>query len=386
MAVLPRVEINLEKIRHNAKTLKQLFGRKGISITGVVKGVTADLNIAGALVEAGITSLADSKIANIEKMRKAGIKADLILLRSPGISEVEKTVRYADISMNTELDTIRALSAEAVRQQKTHKIILMVEMGDLREGILLKDAPAMIREIFTCPGIELAGIGTNFACFGGVLPTEQKMQTFSRFVQAMQELFSLKLPYVSGGNSANYNWAVKTKDAEAVNNVRLGESILLGRETSGGHIIPSLYQDAFCFVAEVIESKIKPSVPYGTIGKNAFGEQVTFIDRGNRRRTIISAGRHDVLVSGLTPVRPFHIIGSSSDHIILDTKDAVLAPGDEVRFYMNYGAMLRAMTSPYVYKTYVHGAATTEPYKQQFLLSRGTRQNRPPETEKNPAN
>lgn len=84
MAVLPRVEINLEKIRHNAKTLKQLFGRKGISITGVVKGVTADLNIAGALVEAGITSLADSKIANIEKMRKAGIKADLILLRSPG--------------------------------------------------------------------------------------------------------------------------------------------------------------------------------------------------------------------------------------------------------------------------------------------------------------
>ncbi|GER67339.1 amino-acid racemase [Weizmannia acidilactici] len=375
MVLLPRVEINLEKIKHNAKTLKKIYGRKGIDVTGVVKGVAADLKIAAALVECGITSLADSKIANIIKLKRAGIKADLILLRSPGISEVEKTVQYADTSMNTELDVIRALSAEAARQKKKHKIILMVEMGDLREGILLKDAPAMIHEVLKYPDIEIAGIGTNFACFGGVLPTEQKMREFSRFVRAMQELFSLKLPYVSGGNSANYNWVMKTKDAGAVNNIRLGESILLGRETSGGRAIPSLYQDAFCFVAEVIESKIKPSVPYGMIGKNAFGERVSFQDRGNRRRTIVGAGRHDVLVPGLTPVQPFEILGSSSDHIILDTKDAILKPGDEVRFYMNYGAVLTAMTSPYVHKTYVYpDAKTREWYKQQFILSRVAKQ------------
>jgi predicted amino acid racemase len=351
--ITPRIEINLQKIRHNAKVLKNLYGEKGIQISGVVKGVCANLEVARTLVKAGITSLADSKITNIKRMKMAGLKAKLLLLRTPALSEVKQVVKFADISMNTELEIIKALSAEATRQNKIHSIIIMVEMGDLREGILKEDAPSFIREVLKLPGIQLAGIGTNFACFGGVIPTEKKMREFSDFVSGIQTEFHLKLPVVSGGNSANYTWIMNTHDAGLVNNIRIGESILLGRDTVSGKAIPGLYPDAFCFYAEVIESKMKPSVPSGTRGRNAFGESVSFKGNGVMSRAIVGAGRQDVWVSGLTPMLPVEIIGSSSDHIILNTKHIPMKPGDEVAFSLNYGALLSVMTSPYVYKKYL---------------------------------
>ena len=143
----------------------------------------------------------------------------------------------------------------------------MVEMGDLREGIILKDVPAFIREVLTLPSIKIAGIGANFTCFGGVIPTKKKMGLFSSVVKNIKKKFSLPFPYVSGGNSANYNWLMDTDDVGEVNNMRLGESIFLGCETVSGKTIPKLFTDAFCFVAEVIESKLKPSVPYGQVEK-----------------------------------------------------------------------------------------------------------------------
>ncbi|MBS2772347.1 MULTISPECIES: alanine/ornithine racemase family PLP-dependent enzyme [Anoxybacillus] len=354
--IAPRVEIDLRKIKHNAQVLKKLYGEKGIQITGVVKGVGASLEIAKTLIESGITSLADTKIVNLKRMRMAQLNATFMLIRTPALSEIEQVVQFADMSMNTEIEVIRALSAEAVKQHKVHSVILMVEMGDLREGIMPEDVPDFIRQVLPLPGIRMAGLGTNFACFGGIIPTEQKMKEFSDLVKTIQKQFSLLLPYVSGGNSANYQWFKNTKDVGMMNHIRLGESIFLGRETVHGSPIPGLYQDAFCLVAEVIESKWKPSVPFGDRGRNAFGETVSFKDRGMIRRAIVGIGRQDVLVSGLTPVTPVEILGSSSDHIILDAKSSSLRPGDEVRFSLNYGAMLSVMTSPYVYKKYLHAS------------------------------
>lgn len=363
----PRIEINLAKIGHNAKTLKNFFGKKGIKVTAVVKGVAGNLPVANALIKSGITSLADSKIMNIKKMKEAKLKADFLLLRTPALSEMEQVVQYADISMNTEMEVIRALSAEALRQRKVHSIILMVEMGDLREGILLKDFLAFIRQVLHLKGVQIVGIGTNFACFGGVLPTEQKMRKFSSFVQSIQSQFGLMLPYISGGNSANYNWLVQTKDVGVVNHIRLGESILLGRETVDGTPIPNVYGDAFRFIAEVIESKRKPSVPKGKRGKNFMGETVSFVDRGIIQRAILGVGRQDIYVSGLTPLLPVEILGASSDHIVLDSSRVNLKPGDEVPFAVDYGALLSAMTSPYVYKhTYLPSRRKEKQYKGQY--------------------
>lgn len=350
--VTPRIEIDLGKIAHNAKTLNKLYGSKGISITGVTKVVCGDPKIADVLVKSGISILADSRIDNIRKMRKAGIQAQFLLQRTPIPSQTELVVRYTDVSLNTELSVIKGLSRSAVKQGITHKIILMVELGDLREGLLPSDLENTVKEIIVLKGIEFVGVGTNLACFGGIEPDEEKMEYLSTIVKNIEEKFGLTLEFVSGGNSANYNWFISTKDIGKINNLRLGESIFLGCETLYRKHIPNLFTDAFTLITEVIESKIKPSVPYGNIHQDAFGNTPKFQDRGQIKRAILGVGLQDVLVSGLTPMLDIDILGASSDHIIVDAKQIELNVGNGVSFNLNYGALLSSMTSPYVIKKY----------------------------------
>ncbi len=346
----PRIEINLEKIAHNAKTLKDLYGSKGIDIIGVTKVVCGDPDIADTLVKSGITILADSRIENIRKMRNAGIQAQFLLLRTPCLSQAEAVVKYADISLNSEISVIEKLSKFAIEFNTTHKIILMVELGDLREGLMPSDLDSTVEQILDLEGIKLAGIGTNLACFGGIEPDEEKMGQLSSIAQDIEEKHGLNLEFVSGGNSANYNWFISTKDVGRINNLRLGESIYLGCETLHRKPIPGLFTDAFTLVAEVIESKIKPSVPYGKVCQDAFGNVPEFQDLGQIKRAILGVGLQDVQVSGLTPRSDIEILGASSDHIIVDAKKLELKVGNELEFDLNYGALLSAMTSPYVLK------------------------------------
>ncbi|WP_211270665.1 alanine/ornithine racemase family PLP-dependent enzyme [Paenisporosarcina indica] len=352
--VAPRIEINLAKIAHNADILLNLYDSKGVGLMAVTKGVCGSPKIARVLVAQGIQILGDSKLKNLKKMRDAKIGAEYVLLRSPALSEVESVVDYADISLNTELVIIKRLSDIALNRKKMHKIILMVEMGDLREGIMPEDLESFIQKVLELPGIDLVGIGANYACFGGVKPDEDKMKKLSSLAVQIEERFSLSLSFVSGGNSANHSWLMATESSGRINNLRLGEAILLGRETLSRKAIAGLYTDAFTFVSEVIESKIKPSVPYGEIAQNVLGIFPQFEERGNIRRAILGVGFQDALISGLTPKLDLDILGSSSDHTVLDAKKVNLLVGDEVAFFVNYGAMLSVMSSPNIFKKYIY--------------------------------
>lgn len=346
----PRIEINLEKIAHNAKTLKDLYGSKGIDVIGVTKGVCGNPYIANALVKSGIRILADSRIENIRRMLNAGVQAQFLLSRTPALSQAEAVVKYTDISLNTEISVIERLSRYAIDYDKLHKIILMVELGDLREGLMPADLDNTVKQVLKLKGIKLVGIGSNLACFGGVKPNKEKMEYLSSIANDIEEKFGLTLEYVSGGNSANYNWFMSTTDVGRINNLRLGESIYLGRETLFRKPIPGLYTDAMTLVSEVVESQIKPSLPYGEISQDAFGNVPEFKDQGQIRRAILNIGLQDVLVSGLTPRADIEIIGASSDHIIVNAKNMELNVGNELEFDLNYGALLSAMTSAYVNK------------------------------------
>ena len=350
---VPRIEIELDKLMHNARKLTALYGSKGIHVTAVTKGVCGSLRIANALLNSGIRSLGDSRIANIQKMREDGIDAQFMLIRSPMPSEVERVVEFADVSLNTELSVIRLLADQATKRGKIHRVILMIELGDLREGILPSDLEPVVKEAIGMQGVKLAGVGTNLACFGGVRPSEANMQELSAIAGNLQRKFGINFEVVSGGNSANYQWFVSTPDVGLVNHLRIGEAMLLGCDTLTREQIPDLYIDAFTLVAEVIELKTKPSKPYGEIAQDAFGRIPGFEDKGNMRRAILALGRQDVDVSAIKPRIKANVLGASSDHLILDVGDSDLEIGAEVRFDVGYSALLRAMMSPYVEKVYL---------------------------------
>jgi len=346
----PRIEIKFEKIFHNAKALVELYGSKNIDVIGVTKVVCGNPKIASVLVKSGINILADSRITNIKRMRDAGINAQFLLLRTPFLDQAEEVVQFSDISHNSEISVIKKLSEFAVKCNRNHKIILMVEMGDLREGIMPAELFETINQIIGLPGIMIAGIGTNLACFGGINPDEEKMGMLSSIANDVEKKFGLKLEFVSGGNSANYNWFMSTTDVGRINSLRIGESIYLGCETLERKPIPGLFTDAITLITEVIESKLKPSLPYGKVSQDAFGNVPEFKENGHINRSLLGIGLQDVLVSGLTTRSDIEILGASSDHIIVDTKQEELKIGTEVVFNLTYGALLAAMTSPYVIK------------------------------------
>lgn len=351
-ALIPRIEISLAQIRHNARILTELYGKKGISLMGVSKATLGDPAIAAAMIQGGVKFIADSRLENIQKMKNAGISTQFVLLRT-ALSQASSIIKYVDISLNTELETVKELSHYANVNNKIHRIILMVELGDLREGILPYDLPQFVKKVLELSHIEIIGIGCNLACYGGIKPNNQKMLELSKLTDAIEKEFQINLEVISGGNSANHEWYESAQKVGRINNLRLGESILLGCETVNRKAIPGLYTNAFQLIAEVIESKEKPSFPFGEICQNAFGNVPTFLDRGVRRRVIIALGRQDILVSGLRPSKDMEILGSSSDHIVLDSNNYDFKVGSEVKFNLDYGGLLSAMTSPFVKKQFV---------------------------------
>lgn len=346
----PRLEIDLGKIRHNARVLVNLLGRSGISVSGVTKATLGLPEIAGAMLAAGVNGLADSRIENILTMRHAGVKAPMTLIRSPMISHAALVVRNAETSLNTELDVISELSKAAHAAGRTHGVLLMVELGDLREGIMPANLEAIVRKTLGFPNIALKGIGTNLACRCGVAPDKANMGELSALANAIDATFGPTLTIVSGGNSSNLAWALGGADTGRINNLRLGESILLGCEPLHRQPIEGLYTDAITLVAEVIESKVKPSQPWGAIAETAFGAIIPADDSGNISQAIFALGQMDTDPEGLTPPPGIEILGSSSDHLVVDPGQDRLPIGAEMTFQLNYSALIRAMASPFVTK------------------------------------
>jgi predicted amino acid racemase len=351
----PRLEVRLDRIGDNARTLVGWLAAVGIGVTGVTKATLGSPEVARALLAAGVAALGDSRIENIEAMRTAGITAPMTLIRSPMVSQAARVVASADTSCNTEPDVLAALSAAAVAQGRTHGVVLMVELGDLREGILPDDLPAVLRLALRLPGLAVRGIGTNLACQSGVVPDQRNMDELSDLATALEAGCGAQLPIVSGGNSANLGWALAQPDVGRVNDLRLGESILLGCDPLDRDPIDGLHPDAVTLVAEVIEVKRKPSRPRGDRLQGAFGAPSPVVGRGSRCRAIVALGQQDVDPAGLVAPVGMAILGASSDHLVLDTGTARLAVGDEVRFSLGYGALLRAMTSPFVARHHLAG-------------------------------
>ncbi len=347
---MARLEIDLDKIHHNARTLVERLAKRGISVTGVTKATLGSPEIANTLLRAGVSSLGDSRIENIEAMRQARVPATMTLIRSPMPSQVNRIVTHADVSFNTELDVISKLSSAAQAAKRTHGIMLMVELGDLREGIMPGDLERTVRETLRFPNIALKGIGTNLACRSGVSPDAENMAELSALADAIDATFGRVLDIVSGGNSGNLQWALSGADTGRINHLRLGESLPLGRETLHRQPIDGLHTDAITLVAEVIESKVKPSEPWGEMAQNAFGEKPTAADRGDISQTILALGRQDTDPDGLCPPPGLELLGASSDHLIADSGQGNLSVGAEVTFQLNYSALVRAMTSPFVTK------------------------------------
>lgn len=355
--ISPRVEINLTKIEQNTRQLVTMLEARGIGVTGITKATLGLPEVAKAMAAGGVIRLGDSRIENLETLSAASIQIPLTLLRSPTPEQAERAVNCASISQVSELKVVEALGDAAASRGVVHGLVLMIELGDLREGVLPGDALDFARHILQTPHVSLLGIGTNLACRAGVIPSIDNMHELSELATWLESQLGIHLPIISGGNSANLSWAM-VSPAGRINDLRLGESILLGCDPLTRLPLQGLHTDAFALVVPVIESKAKPTTPRGVTGEAAFGTPTAMLERGTIMQTIASIGRQDIDPEGLIAPMGVSVLAASSDHLVLETRH-LMVPGCEIRFGLNYSALLRAMTSPFVDTMFV---STPLPY------------------------
>lgn len=365
----PLLKINKQKIVENTQAVIQRTSKLGVAVTAVTKCTGGNLEIAQAFLDGGATTIGDSRIKNLKNL--APLPCEKWLIRVPMPSEVNHAVAYATLSLNSEITTIRLLNQAAQAQGKIHGILYMLDLGDLREGLFIGDGnpakPEMndliatafakldqdINEIAAMKNIKLRGIATNATCVGATIPTPQTFGAFFKVKARIEENYQLPCEIVSGGNSSAYYLVDNETLPGEINNLRLGDVILFGRESAYYHCYDYLHQDAFILDVEILELQDKPTYPVGEIGRNAFGEIPTFEDKGIRRRAICGLGRQDTDTDHIFPLLPgLTIEGSSSDHLVIDVSDAenTYQVGDIISLRCDYVGALHAATSSYVDK------------------------------------
>lgn len=349
----PRVLIDLAKLKENALTILNWAKKHNIKLAYVNKCVCGNETIANELLALGFSYLADSRIENLINIKT---NKEKMLLRIGSIANASDVVKCSDISLQSSIEVIEALNEEGQSLNKIHKIILMIDLGDLREGIFYKDIDLInsyVEKILKMKNISLVGLGTNLTCYGSIIPTKENLGELLSIKKHIEDKFSIKLNIVSGGNSSSLYLLKNGEIPEGINNLRIGEAVLLGTDTAKGVKFEDLHDDAFILETELCEVFSKPSFPIGVRSVNAFGELEEYEDRGIMIRGIVAIGRQDIADDMIVPLdKNVEIIGSSSDHLILKLPNDYKV-GSVVKFKLKYGSLLRAFTSNYIKKEFI---------------------------------
>ena len=344
----PKLQINTNKITENAQLWVDKCKDKGIEVAGVIKGASGLESIIQAMEKGGVSSIASSRILQLLKAKEIGVKIPLMLLRIPMLSEVEDVIKVADISLNSELVVLESLNKEANRQNKIHKVILMADLGDLREGWWNYDD--LIETAYlvenTMDNLYLYGIGTNLGCYGAIAATNDKLNELVNIAEKIEEKIGRSLDIISGGATSSLPRIFHNDMPNKINHLRIGEGILIAPKLDifNDCDLSSFHKDACKLFAEVVEIKDKPTYPVGEITIDAFGNTPEYIDRGIRKRAILGVGKNDYMdIYSLIPINDgIKVIGGSGDHTMIDIEDVTddLHIGDIVEFNLVYVSLL----------------------------------------------
>ncbi len=353
------IVLNRDKLRDNFEKLDRQFEERGIKWSVVTKLLCGNRDFLTEVLNLGLTQVCDSRVSNLKMVKSINPDCETIYIKPPAKRAVKGVVKYADISMNTEIETIRLLSAEAKRQGKAHKIFIMIELGELREGVVGDAFISFYESVFELDNIEVVGIGTNLSCLYGVLPNQDKLIQLSLYEQLVEAKFGKHIPYVSGGSSVTIPLMFQNILPKGVNHFRVGESLYLGTDLYNDQPLENMHTDVFTLYAEIIELLEKPAVPSGDMGTNVEGSSYSFDEKligETTFRAIIDIGLLDVEETHLEPAdETISLVGASSDMLVMDLgkNKKGYRVGDLIEFKMDYMGTLRVINSRYIDKKIV---------------------------------
>jgi predicted amino acid racemase len=362
------LSINIDRILTNVRKLNAYLGEHDITWTLVTKMLSGYQPVLEHLLAApcmkSLHSVGDSRISNLRVIKK--IRPDIVTMyiKPAAVNQARNVVKYADISLNTSYRTILELSKEAERYGRLHRVVVMLELGELREGIMRDNVIEFYEKIFNLPHIRVIGLGTNLGCMFGIEPTYDKLIQLDLYVQLIKARFKQNLELISGGSSITLPLVGKGKIPRGVNHLRIGETAFLGRSLLTGKRFRDLSTNAFDFSAEIVEIEKKAMVPDGQLSDASVGHAV---DPGGSDtvgaesyRCLVDFGQLDVELDDLVlKDKNVNLAGITSDVTVYDLGQdkRKWKVGKQLHFRPNYMAVARLMNNRYVTKRIVPGAS-----------------------------
>lgn len=350
------ISLDRNKLKANYDFLQKMFSERNIEWAVVSKLLCGNEMYLKEVIKLGIKQICDSRVSNLRTIKRLNPDIETVYIKPPPKRSIKKIVEYADISMNTELYTMKLLSDEAKRQNKKHKVIIMIEMGELREGVLRDDLIDFYSQVFELPNIEIVGIGTNLSCLYGILPNQDKLIQLGLYEQLIEAKFQRSISYVSGGSSVTIPLIFQGLLPATINHFRVGETLFLGTDVYNDKPLKGMQTNVFTLYAEIIELVEKPVVPEGDMGTNLEGDSFQFdkYEAGKTTcRAIIDLGLLDVEEKHIFPVDDtIKFAGASSDMTVMNlgANKKKYKVGDLIEFHMDYMGALRIFNSRYVEK------------------------------------
>ncbi len=245
----------------------------------------------------------------------------------------------------------------------------MVEMGDLREGVVRERLLEFVGRALRFENLKIEGLGTNFNCLNGTMPSEDKLWQLGLFRELVELRYGVTLAWVSGGSSVALPMLFDGRVPPAVNHFRIGETLFFGRDLRDGGTFDGMRDDVFELEAEVIEVAEKPSEPSGPFGEDPFGDRRDDAQTGptgTARRAILDVGWLDLDPEFLASSEDgVEIVDVSSDMTVVDvgSRTTPTRVGDRLRFRLRYMGALKLLNSDYIDKIVVDddGRSLPEP-------------------------
>jgi len=348
-----------ENLTRNYAFLYNQFQRRGIAWAVVTKLLCGNKEYLRLISALGATEVCDSRVSNLRLIKEISPEIQTVYIKPPAKRSIASVIRYADASFNTEIQTIKWLSKEAVAQNKLHKVIIMIELGDLREGVMGEELVGFYESVFELPNIRVTAIGSNLNCLHGVMPSEDKLIQLSLYKQLIEAKFNRDISWVTGGTSVVLPMMLRGQLPKGINHFRIGESLFFGKNIVDNDVLPGMSDDVFKLYAEIIELHVKPVIPIGILEANPSGViyEPNEEDYGRTAtRAILDIGLLDISPDFLIPDdENIKILGASSDMLVIDLGEQQpgYKVGDLVSFSLRYMGALGVMNSKYIDKRIV---------------------------------
>lgn len=189
------IEIDLDRVDHNVKEIKRIIPRT-CTFVAVVKANAyghGDVEIARELNRIGIFTFAVATISEGIRLRKHGVKGDILILGYTHPSEISPLNRYRLIQ--TVIDSSYAAMLD--RLGKRIRVHIKIDTGMHRLGESY-DNIANIKSIYQCKNLAIEGIYTHLATSDRlhVADIDFTYQQIERFQQTITKL--KRLGYKTG--------------------------------------------------------------------------------------------------------------------------------------------------------------------------------------------